>query len=119
MYVTYVRVCVYICNYYLQSRVITAIDDSVEILHGGWHLSYFLSKEDIVRKVESFPHREYDLMEFKTHQHVEDCLQKGLDLYKRGDVQLDAVNLEANEHLWPQGWREYHEYVKRLQGVRM
>ncbi|CAE7840878.1 unnamed protein product [Symbiodinium microadriaticum] len=100
----------------VQSRVITDMEE-VELVRGGWHLSYFLSREDIVRKVESFPHREYDLAEFKTDEHVTECLQMGKDMYKRDDVQLIPVDLEVNDHLWPQGWREYQQYVMRLQGL--
>jgi hypothetical protein len=35
--------------------------DYVSIDLIGWHLSYFLSREDIKRKISSFAHREYDM----------------------------------------------------------
>src|SRR5580765_410564 len=47
----------------------------------GWHLSYFLSLEDLVRKLESFAHQEFNQAVFKDRAHLQRCIQSGKDLF--------------------------------------
>lgn len=54
----------------------------------GWHFSWFGGKERIVNKLESYSHSEYNLPEFKTDDHVEECMQTGRDLFNRGQGQI-------------------------------
>jgi len=51
--------------------------------NAGWHLTYFLSVAEIKRKLESFAHQEYNKPRFKSPQHIENCIQKGKDLFLR------------------------------------
>ncbi|AYV86765.1 MAG: hypothetical protein Sylvanvirus8_21 [Sylvanvirus sp.] len=54
------------------------------ILNSGWHLSYFMPKEDLVRKITSFAHREFDQDQFKSSSWLDVCLCAGKDLFGRG-----------------------------------
>jgi beta-1,4-mannosyl-glycoprotein beta-1,4-N-acetylglucosaminyltransferase len=54
------------------------------IAHGGWHLSYFGSPEQIRRKIESFSHQELAREEFVNPAHVKQCIASGRDLFMRG-----------------------------------
>jgi beta-1,4-mannosyl-glycoprotein beta-1,4-N-acetylglucosaminyltransferase len=49
----------------------------------GWHFSYFMEPADIVRKIESFAHREVNKDDFKNKEHVKECITGGKDLYGR------------------------------------
>lgn len=53
--------------------------------NAGWHASYFLSKRDLIRKIEGFAHRECDISHRKTDAFLDRCLYKGLDISERGD----------------------------------
>ena len=52
-------------------------------LEGGYHMSFFLTLEEIKRKIESFVHQEFNKDEFKTDEHIKQCLLTGQDLFKR------------------------------------
>lgn len=47
----------------------------------GWHFSYFMEPADIIRKIESFAHKEVNKETFKTKEHVKDCIMNGKFLY--------------------------------------
>ncbi len=43
----------------------------------GWHLSFFTSAFDMVRKIESFSHRELDIDEYKNVSRILETVQRG------------------------------------------
>lgn len=52
--------------------------------NAGWHCSYFLSWKDIIRKLESFAHREFDNNDIKNFDYLYTCFTNGTDLFQRG-----------------------------------
>jgi len=58
------------------------------IPNAGWHFSWFGGKERIVKKLESYSHSEFNLPQFKTDEHVEECMMTGRDLFNRGQGQI-------------------------------
>ena len=54
------------------------------IPNGGWHWSWLGGRDSIVKKLESYSHYELNRPEYKTQQHVEWCLEEGVDLFLRG-----------------------------------
>lgn len=63
---------------------------------GGWHLSYFLSIDDIIRKIESFSHREFDLTQFKLPAKIHQSIATGQDLFGRTDERWNYVALNIS-----------------------
>lgn len=62
------------------------LKNKIKILqNAGWHCSYFLSKKDIIRKLESFAHRECDKEIYKTNEHISNAITNGIDLFNRGE----------------------------------
>ena len=60
----------------------------IALSDSGWHLSYFGDSGYIRDKIESFSHQEYNTSEFTDERHIKDCIDKGLDLFKRGTESL-------------------------------
>ncbi len=56
--------------------------------NSGWHLSYFGDPGYIRDKIESFSHQEYNTPEFTDVRHIRECIDSGLDLFKRGTQSL-------------------------------
>jgi len=63
--------------------------------NGGWHCTYFFSINDIIRKIESFSHRELDNAYVKDPEYIKSCIQNGKDIFAplhlesfRGDTTL-------------------------------
>lgn len=84
---------------------ILSIDDC------GWHCSYFMSLEDIVRKVSSFAHVEFYVPEHLTYEHVDKCIREGKELFGRdvpGKVTPDML-LPGDYQGLPNGWEEFQK----------
>lgn len=77
-----------------------------QIEHSGWHLSYFLTPNDMVRKLESFAHTEYDLPKYKSKEYIKTCMLTGRYLF---DKKHKLVLTEEKE--LPDGWRELQNEI--------
>lgn len=54
------------------------------VSNAGWHLSYFMTEEDIQRKVRNFAHTEFNRDENLALNWVRECMRTGRDLHHRG-----------------------------------
>jgi beta-1,4-mannosyl-glycoprotein beta-1,4-N-acetylglucosaminyltransferase len=50
---------------------------------GGYHLSFFMSPEDIRKKILSFSHTEYNLPEFSDLDKIKHRMYSGVDIFER------------------------------------
>lgn len=62
------------------------------IANGGWHLSFFLTPEQIQHKIRSYSHQEHNREEITNIGHINDALQEGKSLFFKG------VKYERVEH---------------------
>jgi len=62
----------------------TGIACELFILQAGWHCSYFMTPEEIMKKIESFAHTEYNSDEYKNKEWIYNCIQTGEDVFNRG-----------------------------------
>jgi beta-1,4-mannosyl-glycoprotein beta-1,4-N-acetylglucosaminyltransferase len=72
-------------------------------INGGWHLSYFMSPDEILRKIQSFGHREFNTDEYKNKEYVMKCINEGYDLYKRQSTpysRYDKTRLPSEILIW-------------------
>jgi len=76
-------------------------DGGVIPVHGGWHLSYFMSAEQIANKIRSFSHQEYNTPDFTDPKAISDRIRDYKDLFDRpGEdfVRADHAELPTNIH---------------------
>ena len=79
------------------------------LLQCGWHFSYFMTKEDICRKLESFSHTECNLDKFKNASHVQKCIREGIDLFGRN------LKFENYKDPLPKEFDEFKAYLESVQ----
>ena len=81
------------------SPIIAKIFDDV-----GWHLSYFMPREQIQRKIQGFAHQEFNSEAYYDLAWVDHCLRTGEDLFRRGPLETctryDGTDL-------PEGLKEF------------
>ena len=53
------------------------------ILNGGWHFSWVMKPDRIVEKMRSISHADMDRPEFKSHDHIDDAITNGKDIWGR------------------------------------
>lgn len=57
----------------------------------GWHFSYFMETDDIIRKIESFSHTEVNEEPYKQKDHVKECITTGKPLFgEQGNIQRNT-----------------------------
>ena len=49
----------------------------------GWSFSSFGGASKVAEKFEAFAHDEYNKVEFKSPEHIKECIENGSDLFKR------------------------------------
>jgi|688.fasta_scaffold167406_2 beta-1,4-mannosyl-glycoprotein beta-1,4-N-acetylglucosaminyltransferase len=72
----------------------------VPLKNGGWHLSYFGTKEYIQSKIMNFSHQEFNTNEFTDTKKIEERMNKGIDLFNRR-IEINNVLIEENTYLPP------------------
>lgn len=78
----------------------------------GWHCSYCTSVGEIVRKIESFSHIEYNREDLKTREVLLQKLHNGLDLFNRA-VEIEGLSRIAEEdlQLLPEELQEFQRWL--------
>ena len=65
--------------------------------NGGWHFSYFGDSNFIKNKIENFSHQEYNNEDYKSQEHINNCIQNKRSLFN--ESYLIDVNIEENDYL--------------------
>jgi len=60
------------------------------IASGGWHFSFLGDSNEIIKKIESYSHNEYNTEYFKNKSNIEKKIKESIDIYerKKGDKNL-------------------------------
>lgn len=69
------------------------------ILNGGWHLSYFMTPDQIRNKLQNFAHQEYNNENWTNEQRILDCMSRGVDPLDRFTLETPARE-EFSEHFF-------------------
>jgi beta-1,4-mannosyl-glycoprotein beta-1,4-N-acetylglucosaminyltransferase len=76
----------------------------------GWHFGYHLTIGDIIRKLQSFSHHEFNTSEFKNRSYIRHCIENGIHFL------FSTKLLQRNESdILPEGWKEFEQSL--LQSV--
>ena len=67
---------------------------NLQILDGGWHFSYLQTPEEILNKIKSFSHGEFN-NETINLEDIENKISKNQDIFNRG-FKLKKVDLDNN-----------------------
>ncbi len=70
----------------------------------GWHLSYFMTNEEIQRKLQAFAHTELSTEESRKVEWIQQCRRTGRDLHHRGSHE-DCAHYTGDD--LPEGLRAF------------
>lgn len=79
------------------------------ISNAGWHLSYFLTPNDIIRKFVSFAHSEYNNEKYKNKEYLLTCMLSGYFCCNKNE-KCDYIN----ENELPENWKPFQEKLDKL-----
>jgi beta-1,4-mannosyl-glycoprotein beta-1,4-N-acetylglucosaminyltransferase len=75
--------------------------------NSGWHFTYFMSPEDIQRKIKSFSHSDINRYPFNDIDYLRFVVSKGIDYQQRNDHILQNIPIENEFHNYPELFRKY------------
>ena len=84
---------------------------SIPVKNSGWHFSFLMDVDEIIEKVKSFSHTNLNTKEFTDPFHIQNCIDKGLDLFKREHVTFKKVD---DLSFLPQNVKEKITYYDRF-----
>jgi beta-1,4-mannosyl-glycoprotein beta-1,4-N-acetylglucosaminyltransferase len=64
------------------------------IKNGGWHFSYLKTPDQIIKKINSFAHREYNVDLLKNLTYIENCIKNSEDIFKSLRPKTHRVNIK-------------------------
>jgi len=82
------------------------------MIKSGWHFSFFLSVEDIQRKIRSFAHTEFNVPHITDKGEIERRIAGGLDVFSR--INLN-ITIEPLTNQFPDLFKKYHLELIDLQ----
>lgn len=86
------------------------------IPNAGWHFSFFMSAEDIQRKIQSFSHTELDTPRNTSLENIRESLREGHDIFGR-NLQIKIIPLHSQVHSYPPWFAEFHRELLESQQI--
>lgn len=66
---------------------------NLQIINGGWHFSFLQKPDDIITKITSYSHGEFNTPEIINKKEIEEKIKSGQDIFNRGN-KLKTINLD-------------------------
>ena len=73
----------------------------LQIIKGGWHFSFLQKPSDIVKKIKSYSHGEFNKIEITNEKKIEEKIANNEDIFDRG-LELKKINVDENYPLFIQ-----------------
>ena len=67
----------------------------LQIIKGGWHFSFLQKPSDIVQKIKSFSHGEFNKNEFVNEKIIEEKIYNNKDIFDRG-YSFKKIDIDEN-----------------------
>ena len=66
--------------------------NSKHLENAGWHFSFFLTPENISKKIQTYAHQEFNIPEITNIEAIKNKIYNGLDVLNRFDVKIKKLN---------------------------
>lgn len=84
-----------------------------KIPSSGWHFSFFMSIDDIHRKLVSYAHTEFNNEEIANKKHIQQSIEEGNDVLGRANLKINISEYESLK--FPPLFQKFHEELLLLQ----
>ena len=84
---------------------------SLPLIPSGWHLSYFMSSDEIIYKIKSFSHQEFNREEYCNPGKIIKNVRERKDLFTRGEHENMPFSDPLKSHL-PRTFFYFPSYMK-------
>lgn len=92
----------------------------IRIKNGGWHFSYLGGVDNIINKIKSFSHSEYNNDKYLNKNKIQDCINNGKDLFDRNIkyvyFDINMFKSEYPEYLI-ENLDKFNKYIKKIEKI--
>jgi beta-1,4-mannosyl-glycoprotein beta-1,4-N-acetylglucosaminyltransferase len=75
----------------------------------GWHFTYFMTPEEIQRKLQSFSHSDINRYPFTDIVYLRSVLSTGIDYQQRDEFKFQNLEFDNPIHEYPELFRKYYQ----------
>ena len=68
---------------------------NLQIIKGGWHFSFLQKPDDIINKIQSYSHGEFNIEEITNKKNIEEKIKSGKDIFNRGK-ELKSIKIDKS-----------------------
>ena len=68
---------------------------NLQIIKGGWHFSFLQSPQDIVKKIQSYSHGEFNTEENTDEEKINQKIKENVDIFNRG-FKLKQITIDGS-----------------------
>ena len=68
---------------------------NLQIIKGGWHFSFLQTPEDIIKKIKSYSHGEFNTEENTNEEKIKKKIVNYKDIYNRG-FELKKIDIDSS-----------------------
>jgi beta-1,4-mannosyl-glycoprotein beta-1,4-N-acetylglucosaminyltransferase len=83
------------------------------LLSAGWHFSFFMSIDDIQRKIQSYAHTEYNIEEIIDKNNIQQSIETCVDVLRRTKLKITIADYSSLK--FPPLFQTFHEELLLLQ----
>ena len=65
-----------------------------QIIQGGWHFSFLQTPNDIIKKIKSFSHGEFNRIDIIDENKIKEKISQGIDIFDRG-LRLKKIEIDS------------------------
>jgi len=65
-----------------------------QIIQGGWHFSFLQTPNDIIKKIKSFSHGEFNRTDIIDENRIKEKISQGVDIFGRG-LRLKKIEIDS------------------------
>ena len=82
-------------------------------IQSGWHFSFFMSINDIQRKLSSYAHTDINTAAINNKENIIKSIQNGVDIIGRTNLKFNVSDFSSEK--FPPVFQKYHEELLSLQ----
>jgi beta-1,4-mannosyl-glycoprotein beta-1,4-N-acetylglucosaminyltransferase len=83
------------------------------IKNGGWHLSYFMTLDEIKNKINTFSHQEYNNETFNNENWINMCIKMGISIFDKGTSnQFNNLIKKNDQNNLPKTYEKFNGIYK-------
>ena len=85
---------------------------NLQVIKGGWHFSFLQKPEDIINKIKSYSHGEFNKPELVNRELIEEKIKSGKDIFNRGNKLISIKVDESFPKYILNNKQKYKEWIE-------